>query len=112
MPTTYQAACARADYLKSHNPETPGPGRLEGNDDRILGEMLEELAGDTSYLDEEAGDVSSAGWAGRIGRFIVEEDSDGFFSYCDDESEVNAQAHFALISSDLEDAITETNYNL
>jgi len=119
MPATYQAACHRADELRHHNPETPGPGRFEGNDDRILAEMLEELAGDTSYLDEEAGDVQAAGWIARIGRFIVEEDERGFFAYHDGGNELNAQAHFALIASDYvaliasdyEDA-TETEYNL
>lgn len=97
MPATYENACHRADELKYRNPETPGPGRLEGNDDRLLAEMLEELAGDTSYLDEEEGEVDVAGWIGRIGRFCVSRDDNGFFYYQDFGNETAAHVAFETV---------------
>jgi hypothetical protein len=74
--------------------------------------MLDVLSSDRSYLDEEAGDASAAGWIARIGRFVIEENEFGFFSYQDFESEIAAEAHFATVEADYELAITETEYNL
>ncbi len=97
MPATYENACHRADELKYRNPETPRPGRFEGNDDRILAEMLEELAGDTSYLDEEEGEADVAGWIARIGRFCVSQDDQGFFYYQDFDNETAAHVAFETV---------------
>jgi hypothetical protein len=96
---TYQAAEARAESIKASNPETPRSGRYEFCDDRLLAEILDHLAGDFSYLDEQVGSVDEAGWYGRIGRFIVEYTDQGFFWYIDHESEPAAEAAFATIEA-------------
>lgn len=54
----------------------PGPGKFEGCEDARIAEALYVL--DT---DEFKGLGEGEGWQGRIGRFIVSEDSQGFFEY-------------------------------
>lgn len=97
---TYEAAEARAEAIRARNPESPGPGRYEFCDDRQLAEILDFLSGDFSYVDEQVGSTSEAGWYARIGRFVVEVTDQGFFWYVDHESEVAAEAAFATIEAD------------
>lgn len=92
---TYEACEARADAIRARNPETPGPGKYECNDDGPLAEMLHVLAGDTSFLDEEFGEAEFDTWTARIGRFTIGEDSRGFFYYMDYLTVESAQAAFA-----------------
>jgi hypothetical protein len=96
---TYEAAEARAEAIRARSPETPGPGRYEFCDDRPLAEILEFLSGDQSYVDEQVGSTSEAGWYARIGRFIVEATEGGFFWYIDHETEIAAEAAFATIEA-------------
>lgn len=78
------------------------PGKFEGAGD--LGEELYEAIGDSSFLDEELGDVEGFGWYGLMVNFeaeaegrtvhvIVHEDSQGFFDY--EEYDTAAQARRA-----------------
>lgn len=80
----------------------PFPGKFEGNANRVLAVALYSLSLDASCLDESCGDTQFQGWTGRIGRFLVFEDSVGFFSYAEFEDEDAARAEFARI--DAEDA--------
>jgi hypothetical protein len=101
MPATYSGAVARAELIRTTNPETPGPGRYEGNDDRILAEMLDELTNDYSYVDEQYSDETGY-WCCRIGRFTCDQSPDGFFSYHDCLSEPEAEAAFAIFEASLD----------
>jgi hypothetical protein len=62
------------------------PGKFEGNENEQLAELLHE-ASLNGELDEEIGSVDELGWYGRfIDRvdlfyYILNEDSQGFFSY-------------------------------
>ena len=97
---TYEAAEARADAILNSSAETPGPGKFSANDDGPLAEILYFLSLDHSFLDEQIGSVDEHGWFGRIGRFVVETDDQGFFYYMDHVLEAKAEAAFARIEAD------------
>lgn len=78
---------------------TTKPGRYQANDDALLAEILDYLANDQSYVDEQVGSVDEAGWFARIGRFIVESDDQGFFCYMDHKTEALAETIFATIEA-------------
>jgi hypothetical protein len=80
------------------------PGKFEGNANRRLAVALCALSMDTSYLDEEAGNADGEGWAARIGRFLVFNDSAGFFSYAEFEDENGARDEFARIEAENDSA--------
>lgn len=79
----YAKAVARAEALKTPSisacPVRPPNGKYEGCDDYELALMLDELSLDGT--DEEFGSVEEGAWHGRVGRFIIQEDDRGFFSY-------------------------------
>ena len=99
---TYEMAEARAEAIRRRTPETPGPGRYQLCDDRELAEILDFLSGDQSYQDEQVGSVDEGGWYARVGRFVCEVDSQGFFWYMDYEEDWNAQKAFARIEAEYE----------
>lgn len=83
------------------------PGKFEGTDD--MGELLHEAIGDSSYVDDECGDVQGFGWYGLVTDFefggkrhqvIAHEDSQGFFDYTEYASKREAQQVFADIAEE------------
>jgi hypothetical protein len=74
------------------------PGKFEGNADESLAERLHQMTLDGGP-DEETGDVQESGWYGLLidtgeddaPHAIVEEDSQGFFSYESYENEAEAR---------------------
>jgi len=52
--------------------------------------------------DDEVGESNSVGWYGRIGRAIVTEDSQGFFSWWAEDSVDVAKATMDRIAGELE----------
>jgi hypothetical protein len=62
------------------NAVSPGPGKFEGTTDERIAVGLYSLVNDVQPDDQF--DSSSEGkWYGLIGRFMVWEDSQGFFGY-------------------------------
>lgn len=75
----------------------PGPGKFEGCYDLRIAEALNEgtLEG---WCDEQTGSIDENGyWVGLVGRFIVSEDSQGFFDYEAHDSEITARQVFRRI---------------
>lgn len=91
---TYADLVKLAEDYCGEEREAPGPGKFEGCHDLRLAEALYEVSLDTSWLDEDYGYGDGGGWFGRIGRFLVSEDSQGFFDYADYETEDAAHAAF------------------
>jgi hypothetical protein len=89
----YEDAVDAVKRIESGKVERPGPGKYEGNEDRVLAEILDGLALDG--CDEDYGSVSEGQWVGRIGRFVVYEDDRGFFSYSVFEDEPRAMIAYA-----------------
>src|SRR6187549_1403417 len=76
------------------NAVTPRSGRFEGNPDARIAEALYELTLEDT-LDAWSGDSNGPqGWNARVGRFLLHEDSDGFFSYRIFESDLEAEKTF------------------
>lgn len=101
MPA-YDALLARSARLDTglDAPVRPGPGKFEANYDRTLATALYDLSLDGS-LDEETGNVAEHGWVGRIGQFLLFEDSGGFFEYEDAGSESAAKLRFSQLEEDM-----------
>lgn len=58
----------------------PTPGKFEGTTDERIAQALYSLSLD-GMCDEQRGSVDEEGWYGLIGRFVIWEDSQGFFGY-------------------------------
>ncbi len=79
------------------------PGKFEGNASQELAEKLYDVTLD-GYCDDLAGDVAEGGWFGLIldfegSSYIVEEDSQGFFTYHDQSNADDARRAFEANSS-------------
>ena len=73
---------------------TSGPGRFEGQADPYLTYVLHSVALDTSWLDDEASNEIGADWAGRIGCFLLTQDTQGFCSAEEYQSQAQARRAF------------------
>lgn len=71
----------------------PGPGKFEGNHDVRLAKVLYALSLDGEF-DDQIGSVDEGYWIGFIGRFVCQEDSQGFFTYDVFDTSDEAQASF------------------
>lgn len=71
-----------------------GPGKFEGAEDLRVARGLYELSLDSSNLDDQLGTVDEGYWLGLIGRFVCQEDSQGFFSYEAFDTEEDAKHSF------------------
>ena len=80
---------------------TSGPGRFEGQADPYLTYVLHAVALDTSWLDEEASNEIGADWAGRIDRFLLTQDTQGFCTVEEYPSPAQARRAFAAASNPL-----------
>ena len=96
--TTYDEAVKR---VESGETETPGPGKYEGNADRVLAEMLHEISLDGGNDDEYHG---SDFVAIKIGRFVCVETDQGFFGYSVHDAPEAAEVEFDGIREADEDA--------
>ena len=68
-----------------------GPGKYEGNSDRLLAVALHLLSLDQSYVDDSEGDVDSYGHCARIGRFLIWTSTNGFVDVETYDNEAMAQ---------------------
>jgi hypothetical protein len=96
--------------------EPSGPGKFEGNFNRRLAEALHDLTMESGQ-DDEAGDVTDAGmWAGYfrdlteydikeegqpVVAVIVQEDSNGFFTYAAYPDKERAERAWHVLSQTL-----------
>lgn len=62
-------------------PSKPGPGKFQTCEDARIASGLYELSLDTSNLDDQLGSVEEGMWMGWMGRFVLQQDSQGFFEY-------------------------------
>jgi len=71
----------------------PGLGKFEGNDDLRIARGLYSLtlAGE---CDDQIGSVDGGMWIGWIGRFVAQEDTQGFFTYEVFDTSDEAKASF------------------
>lgn len=90
------------------------PGKFEGCDDDRLAEVLYNIS--QNGCDADCGDVQTTGWYGLILHrdhgYIVEEDSNGFFTYTYYPMRGMAQSEFDNISSAIAEeyeAVDESN---
>lgn len=72
---------------------SPGPGKFEGNHDLRIARGLYTLTLD-GQLDDQLGSVDEGMWLGWIGRFVCQEDTQGFFSYEVFDTSDEAKASF------------------
>lgn len=62
------------------NAVSPGPGKFEGTTDERIATRLYSLSLDGA-LDDQCGSTEQGSWYGLIGRFVIWENSQGFFGY-------------------------------
>jgi len=80
---------------------TPGPGKFEGTTDERIATRLYSLSLDGA-LDDQFGSTDEGSWYGLIGRFVIWEDSQGFFGYDWHDSEGEAKEAFLAEAAEYE----------
>ena len=87
---TYQSI---VELLDDPNPVEPPPGKFEGCHDLRVAEALYAMTLDGS-VDDQMGSVDEGMWSALIGRFVVIEESQGFFGYEVFPTDEEAKASF------------------
>jgi len=78
-----------------------GPGKFEGTFNPGLTERIYTATLDTSWIDEQTGTSDGpCGWAGRVGRFVLFENSDGFVDLVEFTSTEAAEKAMSTIDFD------------
>lgn len=91
MATYDEAVALLAD---PDNAVEPGPGKFEGTTDRRIAELLNQLSLE-GQTDQDFGVADEGGWYGLMGRFVVWNDSQGFFGYDHFDSDKEASEAFS-----------------
>lgn len=95
---TYEEIVSLLD--DSENIVRPGPGKFEGTTDERIATALYSMTLD-GLTDDSFGSSSDGGtWYGLIGRFVVWEDSQGFFGYDHHDTEGEAKEAFLAEAAD------------
>lgn len=76
-------------------------GRMESVEDPSLVMALDIIAGH-GFLDDQCGTVEHMGWAGRYGRFILRNDTQGFVDVEVTEGEGDAVSRMENLASELD----------
>lgn len=91
--------------------EDTGPGKFEGNENPGLAQAIYERSLDTSWFDEETGTVEWYFHVGRLGRFLLYENDQGFVTLEEYPTTLDAgdvfdehEAAYGLWDNDEEDA--------